>query len=111
LHSSANTVDQKPHSLIVGGIQPQRALENLLGFLEPAQAPKAQPKSIHAAEKWPVASLQERVLMEPQQLFRLVGVGLNNFFEPEDLSAQPGCSSDVGILSLYNMTSDYHSNI
>ena len=27
--------------------------------------------------------------MEPQQLFRLVGVGLN-FFEPEDLYAQPG---------------------
>jgi DNA polymerase-4 len=35
-------------------------------------------------------SLQERVLMEPQQLLHLVGVGLNNFFEPEDLSAQPG---------------------
>ena len=54
LHSSENIVDQKPHSLIVGGIQPQHALENLLGFLEPAQAPKAQPKSIHAAEKWPI---------------------------------------------------------
>ena len=28
--------------------------------------------------------------MEPQQVFRLVGVGLSNLFEPEDLSAQPG---------------------
>jgi hypothetical protein len=54
LRSSANIVDQKPHSLIVGGIQPQHAPENLLGFLEPAQAPKTQPKSIHAAEKWGV---------------------------------------------------------
>jgi DNA polymerase-4 len=35
-------------------------------------------------------SLRERVSMGPQQRFRLVGVGLSNFFEPEDLSAQPG---------------------
>jgi DNA polymerase-4 len=35
-------------------------------------------------------SLRERVLLGPQQRFRLVGVGLSNFFEPEDLSAQPG---------------------
>jgi hypothetical protein len=27
--------------------------------------------------------------MGPQQRFHLVGVGLSNFFEPEDLSAQP----------------------
>jgi DNA polymerase-4 len=35
-------------------------------------------------------SLRERVFPAPQQRFRLVGVGLSNFFEPEDLSAQPG---------------------
>ncbi len=35
-------------------------------------------------------SLRERVLLGPQQCFRLVGVGLSNFLEPEDLSAQPG---------------------
>jgi DNA polymerase-4 len=35
-------------------------------------------------------SLRERVLLGLQQRFRLVGVGLSNFFEPEDLSAQPG---------------------
>jgi len=35
-------------------------------------------------------SLRERVFLGPQQRFRLVGVGLSNFFEPEDLSAQPG---------------------
>jgi len=35
-------------------------------------------------------SLRERVSLGPQQRFRLVGIGLSNFFEPEDLSAQPG---------------------
>jgi DNA polymerase IV len=35
-------------------------------------------------------SLRERVIVGLQQRFRLVGVGLSNFFEPEDLSAQPG---------------------
>jgi DNA polymerase IV len=33
-------------------------------------------------------SLRERVGLGPRQRFRLVGVGLSNFFEPEDLSAQ-----------------------
>jgi DNA polymerase-4 len=35
-------------------------------------------------------SLRERVGLGPRQRFRLVGVGLSNFFEPEDLSAQAG---------------------
>ena len=35
-------------------------------------------------------SLRERVDFGPRQRFRLVGVGLSNFFEPEDLSAQAG---------------------
>jgi DNA polymerase IV len=35
-------------------------------------------------------SLRERAVLGLQQRFRLVGVGLSNFFEPEDLSAQPG---------------------
>jgi DNA polymerase-4 len=35
-------------------------------------------------------SLRERISLGPQQRFRLVGIGLSNFFEPEDLSAQPG---------------------
>jgi DNA polymerase-4 len=35
-------------------------------------------------------SLRERVALGPRQRFRLVGVGLSNFFEPEDLSGQPG---------------------
>jgi DNA polymerase-4 len=34
-------------------------------------------------------SLRERVLLGPQQRFRLVGVGLGNFFDPDDPSAQP----------------------
>jgi len=33
-------------------------------------------------------SLRERVLLGPEQRFRLVGVGLSNFIEPEDLAAQ-----------------------
>ena len=33
-------------------------------------------------------SLRERVALGPQQRFRLVGVGLSNFRDPEDLSAQ-----------------------
>jgi DNA polymerase-4 len=33
-------------------------------------------------------SLRERVALGPHQRFRLVGVGLGNFFEPKDLSAQ-----------------------
>ena len=35
-------------------------------------------------------SLREPVALGPRQHFRLVGVGLSNFFEPEDLSGQPG---------------------
>ena len=34
-------------------------------------------------------SLRERVALLPQQRFRLVGVGLGNFFDPEDPSIQP----------------------
>jgi DNA polymerase IV len=34
-------------------------------------------------------SLRERVALGPQQRFRLAGVGLSNFFEPENLSVQP----------------------
>jgi DNA polymerase-4 len=34
-------------------------------------------------------SLRERVGLGSEQRFRLVGVGLSNFLEPEDVSAQP----------------------
>jgi DNA polymerase IV len=37
-----------------------------------------------------VLTLRERVDLGPKQLFRLVGVGLSNFSEPEDTPAQPG---------------------
>jgi len=33
--------------------------------------------------------LRERVAFNPGQLFRLVGVGLSNFYEPEELPGQP----------------------
>ena len=35
-------------------------------------------------------SLRKRVALGPQQRFRLVGVGVSNFLDPEDISAQPG---------------------
>jgi DNA polymerase IV len=34
-------------------------------------------------------SLRKRVALGPQQRFRLVGVGVSNFLDPEDISAQP----------------------
>jgi len=34
-------------------------------------------------------SLRERVALGPQQRFRLVGVGVSNFLDPEDVAAQP----------------------
>ena len=34
-------------------------------------------------------SLRERVVLGPQQRFRLVGIGLSNFLDPEDATAQP----------------------
>jgi DNA polymerase-4 len=34
-------------------------------------------------------SLRERVTLSPKQRFRLVGVGLSNFHDPDDASAQP----------------------
>jgi DNA polymerase IV len=38
-------------------------------------------------------SLRERVGLRPQQRFRLVGVGLSNFHDPQDTSAQPALFS------------------
>jgi DNA polymerase IV len=38
-------------------------------------------------------SLRERVGLRPQQRFRLVGVGLSNFHDPADTSAQPALFS------------------
>ena len=38
-------------------------------------------------------SLRGRVALGPQQRFRLVGVGLSNFLDPEDASAQPALFS------------------
>jgi hypothetical protein len=34
-------------------------------------------------------SLRERIAPSPKQRFRLVGVGLSNFCDPEDAFAQP----------------------
>jgi DNA polymerase-4 len=37
--------------------------------------------------------LRKRVALGPQQRFRLVGVGVSNFLDPEDISAQPALFS------------------
>jgi len=63
------------------------------------QAPHAQPPSFFppssCEELTAIAlSLTERVALGPQQRFRLVGVGVSNFLDPVDVSAQPalfGC--------------------
>jgi DNA polymerase-4 len=34
-------------------------------------------------------SLRERITLSPKQRFRLVGVGLSNFHDPDDASVQP----------------------
>ena len=34
-------------------------------------------------------SLRERIAMGPKQRFRLVGVGLGNFYDPNDAALQP----------------------
>ena len=34
-------------------------------------------------------SLRERIELSPKQRFRLIGVGLSNFYDPADASAQP----------------------
>lgn len=36
-----------------------------------------------------VLSLRERINLSPKQRFRLVGVGLSNFHDPDDASGQP----------------------
>jgi len=38
-------------------------------------------------------SLRKRVALGPQQRFRLVGVGVSNFLDPEDISAEPALFS------------------
>jgi len=58
-------------------------------ILTRSQTPPSPPSSCE--ELTAIAlSLRARVTLEPRQRFRLVGVGLSNFFEPEDLSTQPG---------------------
>ena len=37
-----------------------------------------------------VLALRERAGLDSQQRFCLVGVGLSNFLDPDDVSAQPG---------------------
>jgi DNA polymerase-4 len=41
-------------------------------------------------------SLRERVALSPQQRFRLVGVGLSNFHDPDNASAQPALFEQLG---------------
>jgi DNA polymerase-4 len=62
-----------------------REFRILTRSLTPAQPPSSCEELTSIA-----LSLRARVDAEPNQLFRLVGVGLSNFQEPEEASAQPG---------------------
>jgi DNA polymerase-4 len=57
-------------------------------ILTRSHTPSSPPSSCEALTAIAL-SLRDRVTLGPQQRFRLVGVGLSNFFEPEDVSAQP----------------------
>jgi hypothetical protein len=46
-----------------------------------------------AQKAWTASGTETRVDGEPNQLFRLAGVGLSNFQEPEKASAQPDLST------------------
>ena len=57
-------------------------------ILTRSQTPYSPPSSCE--ELTAIAlSLRERVVLGPHQRFRLVGVGISNFLDPEDVSAQP----------------------
>ena len=57
-------------------------------ILSRSHTPTSPPSS--CAELISIAlKLQERVNLSPEQRYRLVGVGLSNFREPEDMLAQP----------------------
>ena len=58
-------------------------------ILTRSQTPHAPPASCEELTSIAL-SLRERVNLSPQQRFPLVGVGLSNFCDPEDASAQSG---------------------
>jgi DNA polymerase-4 len=57
-------------------------------ILTRSHTPSSPPSSCEELTNIALA-LRERVSLSPQQRFRLVGVGLSNFCDPEDASAQP----------------------
>jgi DNA polymerase-4 len=64
-------------------------------ILTRSHTPHVPPSS--CAELTSIAlSLRERINFGPQQRFRLVGVGLSNFRDPDDTSAQPGLFECLG---------------
>jgi DNA polymerase-4 len=57
-------------------------------ILTRSHTPSAPPSSCEELASIAL-SLRERITLSPKQRFRLVGVGLNNFHDPDDASAQP----------------------
>jgi len=57
-------------------------------ILTRSQTPGSPPSSCEELTNIAL-SLRERVGLRPQQRFRLVGVGLSNFHDPAEASAQP----------------------
>jgi DNA polymerase-4 len=58
-------------------------------ILTRSHTPSSPPSSCEELTKVAL-SLRERVGLDSRQRFRLVGVALSNFLDPEDVSAQPG---------------------
>jgi hypothetical protein len=58
---------------------------------------------LSSCEELTAILLRERVGPGPQQRFRLVGVGVSNFLDPEDISAQTAL---FGRLSSYSLPFD-----
>ena len=58
-------------------------------ILTRSHTPSFPPSSCEELTKVALA-LRERVGLDSRQRFRLIGVGLSNFLDPEDVSAQPG---------------------
>jgi DNA polymerase IV len=58
-------------------------------ILTRSHTPSSPPSSCEELTRVALA-LRERVGLHSRQRFRLVGVGLSHFFDPEDVSAQPG---------------------
>lgn len=50
-NSAFDLNDQEPHPLVIGRVEPEQPLEDLLGLLEAVETPQAEPVAVQAAQK------------------------------------------------------------